>query len=347
MADRKTDRDIKKLRRCIEEVEGLDPSKVQYKHQSVKDIASNIGATLADVFGKDSQEYEDNRLLLFPTSLGNMDEAQETFPERITHTAKRLEGLIEGLEEKREDLEAEQKVDQSGAPSSDDPTLQTTEGHCPRCGPDRIAYILASERYEDEEELTSNSGGPSMTVTFMFDYLLLRCRGCNVPYFQRNSSDTEGWEYRSESWPLPAKRKKPDWVHKLDDQSLRDLLEEIYGALDANHRVLAAIGIRTALDQTMEPEGVDPTLPFKEKLNELQKKGVLAENDKQIFSKLIDAGSAAAHRDWKPAQEELTTLFEGMENYLQRVLVLKNTVGKIDVPPKQKRPKKDKTSPES
>ena len=110
MADRKTDRDIKKLRRCIEDVEGLDPRKVQYDDQSVRNIASDIAATLTNVFGKDSQEYENNRLLLFPSYLLNMrsDKAQETFPERIAHTIKRLKELIEGLEEKREDREAEQ-----------------------------------------------------------------------------------------------------------------------------------------------------------------------------------------------------------------------------------------------
>ena len=362
MADHKTDtespqftipaieRGIEKLRRRIEDVNDLDPSQVRYDDQSVKNVTLRINETLSEVFGAD---YSPKFLgfLLGPSILykyrrGIDPQVQDAFAKAIPQTVMMLEGRILSLEGKREDLEAEQEVDQSGATSSDNSSATTTcKGHCPQCGPDRIAYILASERYEDEEELTSNSGGPSITVTCMYDYQLLRCCGCNVPYFQRKSWSTEDWEPYPESWPLPAKRERPDWVYELDDSRLRDLLREIYGALDANHRVLAAIGIRTALDQTMEPEGVDPTLSFKKKLNELQKKGVLAENDKQIFSKLIDAGSAAAHRDWKPAQEELTTLFEGMENYLQRVLVLKKTVGGIDVPPK--RPKKDKTSPES
>ena len=131
MADRKTasesprftiatiEKGIDKLRSCTKDLEGLGSSKVRYNHQSVQDIARDIEATLINVFGKDSQEYEDNRLLLFPPRLLNMNrtERQETFPERITHTVERLEELIEGLKGKREDPEADQRVEQSGATS--------------------------------------------------------------------------------------------------------------------------------------------------------------------------------------------------------------------------------------
>ena len=114
MINRRTDidRGIKKLRRRIEEVKDLNPSEVQWKDPSVKQVASDIAATLSDVFGVDSQEYKKNRLLLFPSSLLNMSndtERQETFPGRIGHTIKRLEELIESLEERREDLKAEQQ----------------------------------------------------------------------------------------------------------------------------------------------------------------------------------------------------------------------------------------------
>ena len=118
MADRRTDIDsgIKKIHRRIKEVEGLNPSKVRWDDDSVRRVASDISVTLSDVFGKDSQEHKANRLLLFPPGRLNMmkndAERQETFPGRIAHTLKRLEELIESLEEKREDLKAEQQ----GAP---------------------------------------------------------------------------------------------------------------------------------------------------------------------------------------------------------------------------------------
>ena len=114
MINRRTDidRGIKQLHRRIEEVEGLNSSKVRWDDDSVRRVASDISVTLSDVFGKDSQEYKANRLLLFPSRLLNMKndaERQKTFPGRIPHTLKRLKELIESLEERREALKAEQQ----------------------------------------------------------------------------------------------------------------------------------------------------------------------------------------------------------------------------------------------
>ncbi len=71
MINRRTDidRGIKQLHRRIEEVEGLNPSKVRWNDDSVRRVASDISVTLSDVFGKDSQEHKANRLLLFPSGL--------------------------------------------------------------------------------------------------------------------------------------------------------------------------------------------------------------------------------------------------------------------------------------
>ncbi len=130
MADRKTasesprctiatiDRGIKKLRRRIEEVNDLDPNKVQYNDQSVKNVTSHIAETLSEVFGAD---YSPKFLGFVSTAilLSGMSKAElkNAFAEAIPRTVKRLEGHISSLEEKREDPEAKQGVDQSGAPS--------------------------------------------------------------------------------------------------------------------------------------------------------------------------------------------------------------------------------------
>ena len=240
---------------------------------------------------------------------------------------------------------------------TDTDTNTTCKGHCPKCGADRVADIAGSKTYE--ENWVEDEFGP-MWVTET--YRILQCRGCERLYVQRELWFSEdGAEYdidpvtgkerqvykpRVTYWPLPEKRKKPDWMHQFDDGMLRGLLDEVYGALDADHRVLAAIGIRTVLDQTMVSEGANPASSFAEKLKELKKKGIIGESEK-TFEQLIAAGSAAAHRNWKPTPDQLSTLFDGMENYLHRVLVLKNTVDEIKVPSKPERPKKGKISPGS
>ena len=232
----------------------------------------------------------------------------------------------------------------------------TCKGYCPQCGADRVADIVGSRTHK-EHWIEDKLGTMSATET----YRILQCCGCEKLYVQREQwlSGYEDGPYQEIDpvtgkeilvykpwvtyWPSPEKREKPDWMSKLDNGMPRGLLDEVYGALNADHRVLAAIGIRTVLDHMMVWKGVDAALPFEKKLDAFQEKGFLTKNDKQILSKLIDAGSAAAHRDWKPEQEGLSRLFDGMENFLERALRIENEVDEIEVPPKPERPKKGKT----
>ena len=175
-------------------------------------------------------------------------------------------------------------------------------------------------------------------------YRILRCRGCETLYVQRKYWFSEAEDRTVTHWPPPP---APDWAQQLDDVTLRDLLREVYGALNAGHRVLAAIGARTALERAMVLNGAEKTSNFKEKRKELRDKGVIGEHEFKTLFTLVDAGSAAAHRGWKPKPEELTTLIDGMEDFLRRTLVLKSAVNAINVPPRVLRPKKSHGSSEN
>ncbi len=131
MADRKTstespqftittiDRGIEKLRRRIEEVKDLDPSRVRYDDQSVKNVTSRINETLSEVFGADYSPkfygFLTGSSSLYNNRRGIDAQVKNAFAEAIPQTVTMLEGRISYLKEKREDLEAEQ----SGATSSD------------------------------------------------------------------------------------------------------------------------------------------------------------------------------------------------------------------------------------
>ena len=223
------------------------------------------------------------------------------------------------------------------------------KGHCPECGPDRNADIVASheERYDSVEMCASDS------------YYILRCRGCQAVYVLKEYESWEDISYehdletgqifpkpetRVTYWPSPAKRKRPEWLYELRDPVLSDILHEVYEALNADHHTLAAIGIRTALDRAFVSLGVEESSPFYKKLNELVEKGIINENEKSLLETLTDAGSAAAHRGWKPEPEQLTTLIDAMETFLKRVFVTETEVKTIkeDIPPRPKRQKKPK-----
>ncbi len=214
----------------------------------------------------------------------------------------------------------------------------TCKGHCPQCDQKLNASILASESRTEQWEVDGFG-----RIEEFNTYRILQCRGCETLYVQRAYwiSESQG-PPRVTHWPSPP---SPDWVRKLADGPLRNLLREVYGAVNSGHRVLAAIGARTALDRAMVLNGAGEASTLEDKRKELRDKGVIGQHEFETLFKLVDAGSAAAHRAWVPQLEELTKLIEGMEAFLYRTLVLTSAVNSIDAPPKVPRPKRSRSSP--
>ena len=117
------DSGIWKLNRRIEQVTGLDPSKVQYHDQSVANVTLHINETLREVFG-DSPKF-----LGFALRGTSDAELQDEFAEAIPQTVTMLKGRISSLEEKRECLEADQEVDQTSLVQSSANTRQVFVVH--------------------------------------------------------------------------------------------------------------------------------------------------------------------------------------------------------------------------
>ena len=206
----------------------------------------------------------------------------------------------------------------------------TCTGHCPQCRADRNARVLASE--QSVRIVDPDPGGTFVRVAFR----ILECLGCDALYVQKEShfSPEVALEWnpvtqqteptpilRITHWPQPAVRNLPDWASQLPDGELRELLSELYGALDADHRVLAAIGTRTAFDRAFVLKGADPNQNFREKQACLKARGVISEEEQQLLTRLVEAGHAAAHRAWKPDLETLLTLIKGLETFIYRTLV--------------------------
>jgi Domain of unknown function (DUF4145) len=227
----------------------------------------------------------------------------------------------------------------------------TIKGHCPNCGPDRTAHVVASHRehWDDDDS----------PVWGIDEYRLLKCGGCEAVYLRHDNLFSENEDFRIDPitgehepyipptityWPAPARRIRPVWLDELKDHALRNLLDEVYGALDSDRRVLAAIGTRTALDRAMVLKGADAGSSFRAKLQQLQEAGTIAHDERAILETLTDAGSAAAHRGWRPTPQMLATIMDGTEAFLHRALVLGDAVAAIkgDVPPRPARVPTDK-----
>jgi hypothetical protein len=212
------------------------------------------------------------------------------------------------------------------------------KGHCPSCGPNINADIKG-------EHISSFNDGHFWGRT---SHRILVCRGCDIAYFQTEevfSEDVE-WEYdddgRSVSsvpsklvyYPSPIKRERPKWADNfmaerllaelgiIEKGDLWSLFDDVYGCLNADLPIPAAIAIRTTFDKATEYLGINPTISFAKKLTALFDLGKISEDERDVLIVLVDAGSAAAHRGWKPKPKELDTLVSLIETFLHRTFVL-------------------------
>jgi hypothetical protein len=126
---------------------------------------------------------------------------------------------------------------------------------------------------------------------------------------------------------------------KSDSPVRRVPLEETYKAEEAGCQMLAATGLRTALDSCFEAIGLPSGDPFAKKLQTLKAEGYIGDTEHELLAVLIDAGSAAAHRGWVPQRQHIHELMDVLENFVQRVFVngKRALEMKADIPQKQPR----------
>jgi hypothetical protein len=214
-------------------------------------------------------------------------------------------------------------------------TATSVKGHCPKCGPDRNADIVAKydENIDDFDE--------SVTV----GHRVLSCRGCDSVYHQKITTNhaeyvrvedaagndewvaVESFQY----WPAPAARPRPNWIMSVPtaDILMYEILIELYGSLDQDGRILPSIGVRTAFDRGSELLGIDPAITFDEKLSELERLGHIGKAERIALDIMTDAGSAAAHRGWTPSLQQLNSMLNVLESFVHRCFVLPEDVSRL------------------
>ena len=169
------------------------------------------------------------------------------------------------------------------------------------------------------------------------EWSLLECRGCETVFVQTVETNSEDYiqQYDPDNpgeiitahqetlkyWPALSRRAKPDWMtgFNVPDNQQNDLgaaMAEVYGALNADLRMLAGIGIRTAYDIASERLGISVSLPFARKLEALVDTGRIGAIDKARLEVLVDAGSASAHRGWRPSLADLSIMMDVLEHFI-------------------------------
>lgn len=230
---------------------------------------------------------------------------------------------------------------------------EAMKAHCPRCNGDRKCEVhgTITDKWEVDD--------PRVSVHGENVHRLLRCMGCETVFYHCASWDSEDWEglynaagefdmtpvIRTETFPSPEKQSsRPDWAWSLSkrDPSLGAIMDEIYRARDEGGLILPAVGLRTAFDRVTEILGIDPAMRFEEKIETIHAQGLVGETEAAALKVVVDAGSAAAHRGWMPAIEDLNKLLTALEHFIHRSVVSGKAALAVaaNIPPKPaRRPK--------
>lgn len=231
--------------------------------------------------------------------------------------------------------------------------LKTVKEHCPTCDAERACdvhvHVYKPWSWEDQEGRYSMNGG--------VDHSLLECRGCETVFFLKDSWNSEDLDQYygpdgeevsepkrdKRTYPSPTGQTKPQWFDAIFgvDYQLYNIMNEMYMAYDNQGYILAAVGLRTALDRAIEVLGIDTEISFKEKLQALKVGGWVGATEHDILDVIMEAGNAAAHRGWSPTKKDAGKLLIAVEAFLHRAFIVgQDAIAiKAGIPPKQKRKK--------
>lgn len=192
---------------------------------------------------------------------------------------------------------------------------------CKRCDTDGYHRPVSNGQEFDK---TYGPGLESHYKTFE----VLRCEHCgNVVLCVRhwtNPGPMIGDSFVDKKEFFPPKRvwEKPSWYPKLR-KAYQQIFSEIYTALDSSLYILAATGIRTALDKLIV-EKIGDIGRFDAKVERLVENAIITTDDKELLLAVVDAGSASAHRGFSPKVNDLKHMMEITEHIFFKMCLEKN-----------------------
>lgn len=185
---------------------------------------------------------------------------------------------------------------------------QKTEKYpCVKCFVDTVHEVLLETT---ESDVTPDD------ISWITTTKIIQCGGCKQISIREEfecSEYTPGGTIITYH-PPRVKRRKPDWIDKLEDHApdLVELFIEIYAAANHRHHRLLAMGIRSVMDQ-VTTRLVGDIGGFEQKLDALVDEKIISEVQRALFDTVIDGASAAAHRGYKPPWDLLENMLTLME----------------------------------
>ena len=109
---------------------------------------------------------------------------------------------------------------------------------------------------------------------------------------------------------------------------------------------LIAMGVRAVIDVILNLE-IGDVGGFDEKLKALLGKGLISARQRELLATVVDAGSAAGHRGFKPNIVLIDAMIDTVENLLHSQYIVDPMVEqqKLNIPPRPPRPSKGEKKP--
>lgn len=195
---------------------------------------------------------------------------------------------------------------------------ERTYVYCNRCGGDTWHLIVGQRRKESGAQVEDG-----YAISFVEKSEFIECQVCQQTRIRVTQWNSENDVDSIVFHPPASKHKAPPWLRELPPE-YRYLALEIYSALDAESYSLALMGARALLDVYVSRH-TDVPNDFRKKLDDLCKQGALSAKHAEILWPAFDAGSAAAHRGYRPSECNVITAVQVVENLIQQEVLGEQT----------------------
>jgi hypothetical protein len=202
--------------------------------------------------------------------------------------------------------------------------------HCNGCHGNTRHTLVKRIRFtgEDEEQ------GFHWSTT----YDVFQCRGCEGVVLRKIFWFSEDPDADEKFFPPPVTRWLPKWQYKVPNE-IRLLLQEVYNAMHSDSRSIAMMGARAIIETAMVSKVGDKG-SFASHLKAMESVGLLSKSAVTFLEVALDAGSASMHRAHRPSSQDLHTVMDIVENFLQSLFVLERAAKDLKASTPQRPAKK-------
>lgn len=195
---------------------------------------------------------------------------------------------------------------------------EIVEIQCASCAniTNHIVQVSLDKFYEDDEF----SGNVSFQI--------VECGGCEVVSFRQASQSSDQYDLKDDGnpefyvdediYPYRDKNSIPIKKFRRLPKSIRDIYEETITCFNNGCHILCGAGLRAVIEYLCDENGVNKG-SLKDKIIQVQKKGILTKKHSDTLHELRLMGNDAVHNKVKPQIEELKNALDIIEHTLENI----------------------------